>query len=336
MCVFRLLYGKGDILGEFTEIESGIKSDKHRPQLLRALQLCRKDSATLVVARLDRLSRSVAFIHSLMDSGVDFIVGDLPLANRFTIHVIAAFAEYEHKLISERQRAARAVAKGRGVRVGWAIPPSLADIRKGHESHRRRLNAFAADMKPIISQIRAAGIQSRYAIANILNLRDIPSPHGRKWHAETVKLVEKRADMVVLECRDWIETLARKNAELAREEIQRSRRKGARSYDAIARDLNSRGVMSPRGGRWYGRLVSFWENKAARWTISEHPHLSKRTRVQLERILAVVTELRVQGATPGYAEIADALNFRGIDAPGRLHRQWTYNQVWALLCQIAW
>src|SRR5207248_353684 len=94
----------GHVVAEITEIESGRKND--RPKLMEALSLCRLHGATLLVARLDRLSRSVALIAKLMTSNVEFVVADMPEANRFTLHIFAAVAEYEATLISERVKAA--------------------------------------------------------------------------------------------------------------------------------------------------------------------------------------------------------------------------------------
>ena len=90
----------GDLFAEFTEVESGTKAA--RPQFNEALRLCRIYSAVLVIAKLDRLARNVALIAQLMESGVEFVAADFPQANRLTIHILAAIAEYEAKLISER------------------------------------------------------------------------------------------------------------------------------------------------------------------------------------------------------------------------------------------
>jgi hypothetical protein len=96
--------GNNTLLAEYVEVESG-KCHKNRPELLRALEECRKKKATLVIAKLDRLSRSVAFISSLMDSDIDFVCCDCPQANRFMLHMLAAFAEHEREIISERIKA---------------------------------------------------------------------------------------------------------------------------------------------------------------------------------------------------------------------------------------
>src|SRR5437016_5331644 len=103
-------------LSEFVEVESGRRSD--RPKLTEALSACRVHKATLVIAKLDRLARNVAFVSNLMDAGVEFEAVDFPQANRLTIHILAAVAEHEARMISERTCAALAAAKKRGVRLG--------------------------------------------------------------------------------------------------------------------------------------------------------------------------------------------------------------------------
>src|SRR6476660_1180485 len=110
--------GASELVGEFVEVESGKKSD--RPELARAIEACRKHKARLVIAKLDRLSRNLAFVATLMDSGVEFVAVDNPHANKLTIHILAAVAEHEREAISERTKAALAAAKARGKRLGKA------------------------------------------------------------------------------------------------------------------------------------------------------------------------------------------------------------------------
>jgi DNA invertase Pin-like site-specific DNA recombinase len=115
--VFNYLNG-GDwrLVAEVTEVESGKRSD--RPKLAEVLKLCRLHGATLIIAKLDRLARNVAFISNLTESGVEFHAVDFPQANRLTVHILAAVAEHEAKVISERTKAALAAAKRRGVKLG--------------------------------------------------------------------------------------------------------------------------------------------------------------------------------------------------------------------------
>src|SRR5712675_1546426 len=108
--------GRWELLAEHVEIESGKRSD--RPELAKALAQSKATGATLVIAKLDRLARNVAFISNLMESGVDFVAADMPQANRLTVHVLAAIAEHEAAAISARTKAALARAKARGTRLG--------------------------------------------------------------------------------------------------------------------------------------------------------------------------------------------------------------------------
>ena len=114
--VARFMAGKGDLAAQFIEVESGRKDN--RPQLLAALAECRKRRAVLVIAKLDRLARNVRFISGLMNSDVEFVAVDMPSANRLTIHILAAVAEHEREMISQRTKAALAAAKARGTKLG--------------------------------------------------------------------------------------------------------------------------------------------------------------------------------------------------------------------------
>jgi DNA invertase Pin-like site-specific DNA recombinase len=108
--------GNWKLVGEFVEIESGKRAD--RPKLSEALRICRLQRATLVIAKLDRLSRNAHFLLGLQEAGVDFVAADSPHANRLTVHILAAVAEDEAKRIAERTKAALAAAKARGTKLG--------------------------------------------------------------------------------------------------------------------------------------------------------------------------------------------------------------------------
>src|SRR5579862_1273650 len=108
--------GKWSLVQEVVEVESGKRAD--RPALATALRLCKKHRATLVIAKLDRLARNVAFIANLVESGVEFVAVDMSQANKFTVHIMAAVAEQEAEAISKRTRAALAAAKARGTQLG--------------------------------------------------------------------------------------------------------------------------------------------------------------------------------------------------------------------------
>src|SRR6516162_2201556 len=108
--------GRWKLVGEFKEVESG--KDSGRPALAKALAACRVHNATLIIAKLDRLARNVAFISNLMEAGVEFVAVDFPQANRLTVHILAAVAEHEAAMISARTKAALAAARARGVKLG--------------------------------------------------------------------------------------------------------------------------------------------------------------------------------------------------------------------------
>jgi DNA invertase Pin-like site-specific DNA recombinase len=179
------------VAAEYVEVESGRRDD--RPQLAAALAACRLHRATLVIAKLDRLARNVRFIAGIMDSGVDFVACDSPFASRLTLHVLAAMAEHEAAVISERTKAALAVAKARGVRLG--NPNGAAALRAGCReaaaaSARARQSAAAeraAGVAPLLNQLKAEGFCGATALARELNRRGVPAPGGNVWYAQAVR-----------------------------------------------------------------------------------------------------------------------------------------------------
>ena len=170
-----------EVLREFVEVESGRKDD--RPQLAAALALCRQRNARLVIAKLDRLARSVAFISGLMESKVDFVAADMPDASRLTVHVLAAVAEHEREMISRRTRDALVAAKARGVRLG--VPRDMAKGRAIAASNAAR---FRAGVFPVVQALRAEG-RSLRAVAAELNARGIKGQRNGTWHVCSVQAV---------------------------------------------------------------------------------------------------------------------------------------------------
>ncbi|OLB77899.1 MAG: resolvase [Alphaproteobacteria bacterium 13_2_20CM_2_64_7] len=169
--------GRWSLMQEFVEIESGKHND--RPQLTAALAACKKHRAKLVIAKLDRLSRNLAFIAALMESGVEFVAVDNPHATKLTVHILAAVAEHEREMISERTKAALKAAKARGTRLG---NPQLAKAAKrGTAAVKANARQFAANVLPIIEEIERAGITSHNAIAAKLNERNVRTARGGKW-----------------------------------------------------------------------------------------------------------------------------------------------------------
>jgi DNA invertase Pin-like site-specific DNA recombinase len=173
--------GPGQPAAEYTEIESG-KQHTNRPQLLAALQECRKRRATLVIAKLDRLGRNVAFISALMESGAEFVCCDNPHANRLMLHMLAAFAEHEREQISQRTKAALAAAKARGVKLG--NPRPLEALQHANAVHRTRRPA--PEILNLMQTLQGQGMSYR-AIARELNRLHIKTGRGCQWYDVTVK-----------------------------------------------------------------------------------------------------------------------------------------------------
>jgi DNA invertase Pin-like site-specific DNA recombinase len=183
----------GRIVAEVVEAESGKQSA--RPELARALATCRAHKATLLIARLDRLARNVAFIANLMESGVPFVAADMPTATPFMLHVYAAMAEEEGKAISKRTKAALAAAKARGVKLGNPNlqPGSAEQARMAAAVKSSKATARATDLRPIIAEVRAAGITTLTGIAQALAARGVPTPSGRgTWSPASVMRLERR------------------------------------------------------------------------------------------------------------------------------------------------
>ena len=185
--VAAFLTAPSSLIAEFTEVESGKKNN--RPELQAALALSRSRKATLVIARLDRLARNVAFIANLMESGVEFVAVDMPHANRFTLHILAAVAEHEREMISKRTKAALAIAKERGVKLGNPRPKRA--LAKARAAVIGGANAFSSTHAPLIRELCDKGLSLR-AVARELNLRNIPTARGRQWQAVQVQNVLKR------------------------------------------------------------------------------------------------------------------------------------------------
>jgi DNA invertase Pin-like site-specific DNA recombinase len=185
------------IAGELVEVETGKGSDalKRRPQLVAALQVARKrgKGTPILVAKLDRLSRDVAFISGLMAQKVPFVVAELgPDADPFMLHLYAALAEKERALISVRTRAALQAAKARGVRLGNRSNLDEAR-RRGIEARVAQAERHAQHALSLIREAQASGARSLAEIADALNARGVPTSRGGSWAPTTVKRVLDRA-----------------------------------------------------------------------------------------------------------------------------------------------
>lgn len=188
--VARHVQGVGGelIAPPFEEIESGKRSD-NRPELAKALAACRRTRATLIVAKLDRLSRNVAFLSALMESKVDFVCADNPHATRFNIHILSAVAEHEREMISERTKAALKAAKARGTKLGGfrAGAPDISQYRaQALEGKQRAAAKRLRDLADELRTLKAEGF-SLQAIARHLNAGHDKSPNGGQWTATAVK-----------------------------------------------------------------------------------------------------------------------------------------------------
>ncbi len=165
------------------------------PKLAAALAHAKATGATVVIAKLDRLARNVAFISNLMESGVEFVAADMPMANRLTVHVLAAVAEHEREMISQRTKAALGAAKARGKHLGnpngaralRAAGAGKVGWTAGADGNRAAADKFARQLVPVIETIRADGITSLEGIATELNARSIPTARGGRWYATTVR-----------------------------------------------------------------------------------------------------------------------------------------------------
>ena len=184
------------LVAEFTEIESGARND--RPQLQEALKRATLSLATLVIAKLDRLSRNAAFLLTLRDAGTDIVAVDMPNANAVTLGIMAVIAEEERRLISERTKAALKAAKARGVKLG--NPNGAEAFRRtgfrgskiGAEANKANAQRRAESLREVLNEIRTQGARSYAAIATALNDRHIATRTGKNWRPCSVRLLMER------------------------------------------------------------------------------------------------------------------------------------------------
>jgi DNA invertase Pin-like site-specific DNA recombinase len=173
----------GELLAEFTEIESGRKTN--RPELEKALKLCKSKKAILITAKLDRLARNVHFVSGLQNSKIEFVACDNPQANKMMIQLLAVFAEYERDMISQRIKDALAQRKSQGVKLG------VTGKDRAREN-KAKSQAFAYGLEPLILEMREDGIVRTCDMVRELNRRGVPTARGGLWHRTTVeRLIEK-------------------------------------------------------------------------------------------------------------------------------------------------
>jgi len=178
------------VIHTFTEIESG--KVNARPELTKALHLAKVTGATLVIAKLDRLSRNAAFLLALRDSGVRFLAADMPDANDLTVGIMALVAQQEREAISRRTTEALAAAKAGGVRLG--NPNGAAALKRADKGNAASLVAIrgaadshAKNLQPVVAALTAEGIRSLGAVAEALNARGMLTPRGGRWHKSSVR-----------------------------------------------------------------------------------------------------------------------------------------------------
>lgn len=179
----------GDLITEYTEVQSGSKDN--RAELQKALRQCRLTGATLLIAKLDRLSRNRRFLLELADSSTNFIAVDMPEANNFTVGLLACLADYERQLISERTKAALQAAKARGVTLG---NPDLDRVRNtdttaANATRTAKAQAHRAEVHQIITELQEAGAMSLRQVAAQLNQAGYQTARGGSWHPQSVARV---------------------------------------------------------------------------------------------------------------------------------------------------
>ena len=190
----------GQVLATFTEVESGKSSN--RPELAKAIHLARVTGGTLVIAKLDRLSRNAAFLLTLRDSGVRFVAADMPDANELTVGVMALIAQHEREAIAKRTKEALQAAKARGTKLG--NPNGANALRRAAKGNQAGIRAavakadhHASNLAPVIASLRLEGMASLRELADALNQRGMLTPRGGRWHKSSVRNLLARLDGVV-------------------------------------------------------------------------------------------------------------------------------------------
>lgn len=189
--VHHFLRAGGLLLGAYTDVESGTRKGNARPELARAIAHCRREKATLLIAKLDRLARNVAFVSNLMDNSIEFVAVDVPEANRLTLHILAAVAEAEAEAISARTKAALGAAKARGQRLGR--PESLTQQVRLAGARAARQGAIDGyrNISHLVFGLRERG-RSLREIAAHLNALGETTRDGKQFRPGTVHRILKR------------------------------------------------------------------------------------------------------------------------------------------------
>lgn len=187
-----------ELVAEYVEIESGRKTDKRRPQLRAALEQCEREGATLMIAKLDRLTRNVGFLNRLLDRQVTIMALDMPnlqdpAMSRFILQLMANVAEFERAQISDRTKKALAARKARGMSLGSPTPANGAQA--GGLVTADQANDFASQVYPVIQELKKFGCATLAKIAQGLSARGIATATGKKaWSISAVRNVVNRAE----------------------------------------------------------------------------------------------------------------------------------------------
>lgn len=179
----------GVLVGQFEEVVSGTKTEKDRPALKEALELCKATGSTLVCKKLDRLGRNASFLLSLIDSGVDLVFIDQPGICKFSLSILACVASHERSLISERTKAGLKVAKARGVKLG--NPRGKEQVKAMNVARKQLSSEFNKRTMVVIDEIKETGIRTLDGLANCLNRRGYTTRRGNKWYPMSVRNVLK-------------------------------------------------------------------------------------------------------------------------------------------------
>jgi len=178
-----LKIGGWNLIAEYVEVESGRRKD--RPELAEALAHAKREKATLIIAKLDRLARNIHFISGLMESGVNFMAADMPEANKLTVQIMAVMAEHESEMIKRRTKDALKAAKARGTVLGKTGKDRAKENKDAAQAH-------AESLRGIIKNLQAGGVSSVRKIKDALNEKEVPTPKGGQWHTTSVQRLLQR------------------------------------------------------------------------------------------------------------------------------------------------
>jgi DNA invertase Pin-like site-specific DNA recombinase len=189
--------GQWELVQEFVEVESG-KRHENRPQLKAAIEACHSTGSKLLIAKIDRLARNVHFISGLMESGVEFVAVDFPSANKLTVHILAAMAEYEREMIAKRVKEALRAAKARGVKLGnpQGLPAGVyaQGAVKSVESRKKNADQHAKRVYDVIKAYQSEGLSLRVIAARLTEEKKLTPRGVGVWKAATVKRVIDRVE----------------------------------------------------------------------------------------------------------------------------------------------